>query len=284
MLELGIGADLVRGIGLVLWGLLAVALLVALFKPKTITGKVLCSLLVLCIFFGPMVPGAIAAHEYRQKYEKAKALFDERCKTAGEKIYRTVEGVEGIRLSNIRKSDVAGNSANQNWDEAGLPKENTGDGYIKSFLYWEQHQDKRNPRGYLSSYPSDLPGFNFVEAPAGDGQYITYTLDKSDKDNPKLLTAPLSKSPARYAISSKNISTAEDTAQWIAGVSIEVTDTKTNELMAKGVWYAFERGFGDTSGFRQPWGYAVTCPSWFGWDSARTRFFVDQILKPNQGK
>ena len=35
MLELGIGADLVRGIGLVLWGILALALLVALIKPKT---------------------------------------------------------------------------------------------------------------------------------------------------------------------------------------------------------------------------------------------------------
>ena len=268
-----------------------VAIALALWLPKTKGGKTIAGAIVLALAsifpiqgFQEYRVAKTAADDYKVRLANAQALFDERCKTAGEKIYRTVENVEGIRLLNIRKSDVAGNRANQNWDEAGLPNESTGDGYIRNFLYWEHDRDSRNSRGYLNSYPSKLPGFNFVEAPTGDSQYLTYTLDKSDKDRPKLLTAPLSKSNARYAVSSKNISTAEDTAQWIAGIAVEITDTKTNELIAKGIWYAFERGLGSTAGFRQPWGFAVTCPSWHSWDSARTRFFVDQVLKPIRGE
>jgi hypothetical protein len=106
MLELGVGADIVRGIGAILWGVLAIALLVALLTPKTILGKALSTLLVLAVFFGPMIPGAVRTHEHKQRYEKAKALFDERCKTAGEKIYRTVDNVEGITLLKLREEPI----------------------------------------------------------------------------------------------------------------------------------------------------------------------------------
>ena len=48
--------------------------------------------------------------EARTRYETAKAIFDERCKQAGEKIYRTTSGVEGITLLNIypRKPNIEG--------------------------------------------------------------------------------------------------------------------------------------------------------------------------------
>ena len=40
---------------------------------------------------------------YREKYAKAKALFEERCKTAGAVVRRTVKDVEGIQLLKIRE-------------------------------------------------------------------------------------------------------------------------------------------------------------------------------------
>ncbi len=43
------------------------------------------------------------AAEFR--YQTALALFEERCKTAGEKITRTVEGVEGVLLLKLRPKD-----------------------------------------------------------------------------------------------------------------------------------------------------------------------------------
>lgn len=36
-----------------------------------------------------------------EKYLAAKAVFDERCKDAGYKIYKTVEDVEGVTLLNV---------------------------------------------------------------------------------------------------------------------------------------------------------------------------------------
>ncbi|NCT84577.1 MAG: hypothetical protein GXC94_15615 [Comamonadaceae bacterium] len=40
---------------------------------------------------------------YREKYAKAKALFEERCKAAGVVIKRTVKDVDGIELTKIRQ-------------------------------------------------------------------------------------------------------------------------------------------------------------------------------------
>ena len=42
------------------------------------------------------------ADEYRARYQAAKAVFDEQCKQAGEKIYKTVDNVEGIMLLKVR--------------------------------------------------------------------------------------------------------------------------------------------------------------------------------------
>ena len=47
-----------------------------------------------------------AADIYKVRYAKAKALFDERCKTAGEKIYKTVGGVDGVFLTTVRPEKI----------------------------------------------------------------------------------------------------------------------------------------------------------------------------------
>ena len=55
-------------------------------------------------------PNTPEAREARTRYETAKAIFDQRCQQAGEKIYRTTSGVEGITLLNIypRKPNIEG--------------------------------------------------------------------------------------------------------------------------------------------------------------------------------
>src|ERR1700740_1337856 len=42
------------------------------------------------------------AEAMEEKYAKAKALFEERCKTSGVVVKRTVQDVEGIELTKIR--------------------------------------------------------------------------------------------------------------------------------------------------------------------------------------
>ena len=288
MLELGIGADLLRGIGLVLWGILALALLVALFKPKTITGKVLSSLLVLGIFFGPMVPGAIAAHEYRQKYEKAKALFDERCKTAGEKIYKTVENVNGVLLVNTRGNLHSGNTTDRDWEGAGFPGESSDKQYIIEFLYW--HTTKGDLEGSLHETRGDLKGYSFVEAKDNENLF-RYTLrDPSDFGPPsdpiagfafkKAIQTPA----ARYIVSYENIPDPEGRANWIAGGRVKVIDQKTDEILGEFTRYSFETGFGNTGGERSPWAFARQClaPS-YSREGGHIRRFVEQVIKPSQG-
>ena len=44
-----------------------------------------------------------AEKAYKERYAKAKALFEERCKTAGVVINRTVTDVEGIELTKVRQ-------------------------------------------------------------------------------------------------------------------------------------------------------------------------------------
>jgi len=44
--------------------------------------------------------------ERQARLQKAEAMFAERCKNAGEKIYRTVDDVEGIFLMKLRPSEI----------------------------------------------------------------------------------------------------------------------------------------------------------------------------------
>jgi hypothetical protein len=227
--------------------------------------------------------GTPSQQEFKERYAKAKALFDERCKTAGEKIYKTVEGVEAIQLLNIRQNDRPGAMDNPLWPDAALPRESFGDWYIKTFLFFENHDDKRSERGYLTNVASNLPGYKYVEIVVEDGKINRYELEKINTRSELTKTSTLQKS-TRYAIGFTNPMDYEDRKNWIAGTKITVTDTQTKEVIAERTSYAFEPGLGGKGGDRQPWGFAVTCPALSGWDGGRTRFFVDQVLKPIQGK
>jgi hypothetical protein len=143
LLELGVGADILRGIGWLIWLLIAVALGVAFTKPKTRLGKAVAVSLVLGVVASIFVPEAIRQYEHKQRYAKAKALFDERCKTAGEKIYRTVEGVEGFFLENPRRRIRNRDWADRDWIGAGFPGASGGGYYIMEFLFYN-HPPKNN--------------------------------------------------------------------------------------------------------------------------------------------
>jgi len=136
MLELGVGADIVRAISTTYWLLWVAAFAWALWKPKTKEGKTISTLLVLVVFL--LVPVRSMYQKiqrqkaYQARYEKAKALFDERCKTAGEKIYRTVDNVEGVVLKNTRGTYKHSNYADPAWPGAGFPGESVGNSRVPS--------------------------------------------------------------------------------------------------------------------------------------------------------
>ena len=107
----------------------------------------------------------------RARLQIAETMFQERCKTAGEKIHRTVENVEGIFLVKVRPSEI--NYSHQFVMDDPYGRDLGGDGYIESFIVGEyQATHKGTP---WPGSPTYL-GYGYVEAnDLKDGQRYRYT-------------------------------------------------------------------------------------------------------------
>ena len=270
---------ILQGIGWLYWLFVITALGFVVFKIKGRTKKIVCIVLVLGITVTPTVYLGWKRYQHEQvakaKLDVAMARFNELCKNAGEKIYRTVDDVEGIQLLNIRGEDGPRGMSNPIWPDAGLLDESGGEWYIRNFLMWEHHEDKRSLRGYLNEDVSELPGYQYVDVTKKDGTTLRYQFIKSN--GLKLSLDPIQGQLARYAVSYVNHIDPDDRKKWIAGTTVFITDTLSKEKIAEKTWYVVDRGQGSTAGFRAPWGYAQMCPNESGHGMYATRFFVDQM-------
>ncbi len=238
----------------------------------------------------------------QQQFSKAEILFKERCQSAGEKIYRTADKVDGIFLMKMRQTSNYGRQFEMD-DPYG--HDSTGDEYINSFLVG------RNQNGFLTrKEDAARHGYLYVEAlDPQEGKRYRYTgavrdvirisspLIGGDGKPFKTTAFVLDKTPAtgpqpRYGVTYDDISTPEDRDYWIAGSSLKVIDLKTNDVMAERIGYMMDRGQGSTAGGRSPWLLAAryACPE-FPMDGGRqtdqvgqTRNFVEKVLQPIQGK
>lgn len=117
--------------------------------------------------------------------QKAKALFDEKCRTvAGEKIFRAVPDVEGIVLLKVRPERSDKELADLMWPGAAFALESAGDWYITTFLGYEQtavpvgQPVTRESRGYITpdKRPNSRPGYRYVDIiDATDGKRYRVT-------------------------------------------------------------------------------------------------------------
>lgn len=271
-----------RGIGLMYWLLAAGALFAAIRLPSKRRSKSLWSVLAVAVFGYPVVSSAWHEYQARSRLKAATAHFEMRCKSAGERIYRTVENVDGILLLNVRPQRTAADLKNPNWADAALPHEYSGDWYIRTFLFWEHKEDKRSARGYINEHRTDLPGYHFVDVLERDGTIWRYKLAKTG--DIALSREPLKDKPARYAVSYANYLGQEDRRQWTAGTKVSIVDTETQETLAEKTWFSIETGQGNTTDFRAPWAFAKTCPPLEGTLGSSTRFFVDKVLIPQKGE
>ena len=256
-------------------------------------------LVVTVFFISPFAKDYLRMREYQAKqdefqarYNKAKAIFDERCKTAGEKIYHTAEGVEGITLLNVPQKYTHALIEDTMWEGAALPHSGGGDNYIRSFLNWEIYQKdekiKRalHPRPSMrpGSYDAVYPGYQYVDVRQNDNTYLRYRYpaDEDREDYRKMITEQLNEHPARYAVEFKPIIDPADRQYWVAGLTINVYDTKENILMASKTWYSMEPGQGNRNQ-RVPWAFADICPKFYAYEKDLIPLFVHQALKPKQG-
>ena len=254
--------------------------------------------------------GPRQAPQPTERQAKAIAMWQERCKTAGEKIHKTVDNVEGIYLMKVRPEKPNFSDQFKLDDPYGRDLVG-GYGYIESFVrgqYAATHvadqgqSTEKWPRGYAyveAQDPKDgqryrytggmkvvgqkditAPGIQFElrRNPNYDINNYAFVLDKSPQKTP----AP------RYGVTYDDISTREEREYWIAGSSLKVIDLQTNEVIAERIGYMVDRGQGNTSGGRSPWLFAAnnTCSNQFGNQQAssaqpyQATRFVEKVLKP----
>ena len=201
---------------------------------------------------------------------KAQAMFDQRCKRAGERIYQVVKGVDGVFLVKIRPKNI--NYGEQFLFSDPYGNDLGGANYIASFLRSNSHVGAESPPA-----PGSPPriGYSYVEAvdPA-DGRRYRYSgrIEEPWQTDKSYLRGYLKFSMGRalatggaprYGITYDDISTHEEREYWIAGSSLKIIDMLTNEVLAERVGYMIDLSQGSTERGRSPWLFAAehACPS-----------------------
>ena len=245
-----------------------------------------------------------AKAEARQKeYLESKAIFEERCKSAGEKIYQTVENVEGITLLNVPEDSPQSSLNDLMWEGAVFSWSGSEEEYVKEFLYWEIKDDDdsigqlqsvdprpsaRETQIRLWGHPTNMSkhrkayrGYRYTDVKQKDKRFLRYRFpdDKDRKDKETLLVHAIER-PSRYALEYKPIVDPADRKHWVAGVTVNIYDLQTKTLMATKTWYALNPSQGHAYQTDE-WSGVEACPD--EKDIQYVRFFVNRVIQPKQG-
>lgn len=247
----------------------------------------------------------------KSRLDAATAHFEMRCKSAGEKVVRTVDNVEGVVWVKWRdKRDVK-----DDFDQYKLfdpyGRDCAGDECIAQLLRlentagrFEREVEARKKRyRYVESIDdSDGKRYRYTgtmkPVPSWTPEAIEKYRKEKGTDIPDfsyhfaLERTSIDRYSARYGITWDDISTSEDRDHWIAGGSVNVIDLQTNQVIAERTGYMMDRGLGSTAGFRTPWAYArdVACPPFKRADgggafaSYRAHDFLFKVLQPAKGE
>ncbi|MBL8379470.1 MAG: hypothetical protein JNM79_16495 [Burkholderiales bacterium] len=292
MLELGVGADILRAAGWVYVGLALICGAAALIWTPKWWGKLIALVLVLGAFAYLPVTKHIEARDranaWKAKYEAVMAMFQKRCESAGEKITRVVENVEGIMI--LKPRPAKWNLEDQFELNDPYAGSMGGDSYIMDYLVGRTKSGKResslhtrNAFRYVDVVDAkDNVRYRYRGIPTSKGPHIPYfELVKSVAEGP----AP------RYGVTWADLSTKLDRENWIAGSSLQVIDTSSGEVIAERIGYMVDPGLGNRHNARAPWAFAAraACPAFeirsasrtIDYDS-RNGAFVYQVLKPHR--
>jgi hypothetical protein len=179
------------------------------------------------VFFGG--PIALSVGIYikavldRDEFEAARKVVNELCaKHGGDKIYKTVENVEGVFQMRARTNW----SGDQSW----------GDQYGMFDPWGAAQGDETEPVIELNCKGD---GYWFVEQPSGREPgappYRRRTYVKREKVDIHHLRS-------RYGYITQDLSTPQMRKRWIAGGRIKVIDLQTNEVLAERVGYFLTSG------------------------------------------
>jgi len=289
-----------------------VALGLALRLPKDKSTKALAAVMVTAVFGLPVLMlnqksqdaqkiVTTQKSEYMAKYEPAKAIFDKLCREQSAPIIkRTVADVEGVLLLKRRPAlggKVDEYDKDQFWAGAALFGERrAGDGDVEYFLI---DRDWYDPRAKLAGHrpvfvasirTRGTHGFRYVDVVATDGKSrnrVIARVDSTQNERPVTGIAftweETTNAAPRYAVTYEDNVDSELRKHWIAGTTIKVIDTGTNEIIGSQSYWRWDTGFGSTAGSRSPWPTAKEqCPR-LTENGTQTQAFVYSLLKAKQG-
>lgn len=237
---------------------------------------------------------------YQARYQPAYALFKKLCADAGDKVYRTAENVEGVRLLKVideKSQDVtveSGNPGSIMWEYAAIlgasgswetdsdnPKE-----YIETFMEYKDEIDPQSQTGPRTA-PTSGSRYDYVDVLQPDGSIVRYSggpfsYSPFQEHRRTLRKHPRPpKHPARYGVTFENNVDPALRRQGIAGTTIRVIDLKTNELMGERTTYVFDSSFGNAP-YDNGWLRAERCTDKHAEKTRqhKIRYFVERVLKP----
>ena len=235
------------------------------------------------IFFGGPILAFAAAYTRdtlaQKDFEAARKEVQELCaKNGGDKIYRTVENVEGVFQMRARNPDLEGQMQDQYgmidpWGAA------QGD-----FMNIPVPLSTRG-RGYL--FVEQQPGFGQPEGPPYRRTYLKPTGRKNGdkypgadyKDDPELNPQEIrvQKLRSRYGYLMEDLTTPEMRSKWIAGGRIKVIDLQTKEVLADRTGYFRAAGPSDKLKWAGSGAYSTDhmCPN-----HSHLGQFLVSVLKP----
>lgn len=268
-------------------------------------------LAVILVLFGTLPAlRMVAAVQAQYRYDATMALYQERCRGAGEKIHRTVEGVDGVVW--MRWRDKSLNFDDQYKLDDPYGRDCGGEYCIQALLRVTKGRERLPEVPHLAREPQG--GYAFVETTdPRDGRRYRYRAvikvvhlrtdeqmaeakRNSGRDADRevyglaLEREPIEAYTARYGITWDDVSTREDRDRWIAGGSLKAIDLTNKEVIAERVGYMVDRGQGSTAGDRSPWSwtsvYGPQCPALIDPASQSTRIgptqrFAWRVLQPS---
>ncbi|CAN5472539.1 hypothetical protein BH11PSE11_BH11PSE11_04960 [soil metagenome] len=296
-----------QGIGLLYWLLVSVILAVILIKVKGRVAKWLSVVAVLAIMVGPVALYVLKDHQERRqakaKLDAAMVHFEMRCRSAGEKIIKTIDNVDGIVWMKWRPDRVDRRAQFKLDDPYGT--DCLGEECIKRLLRVtkgaelnpEEAKQHGKSYGFVETLdPRDDRRYRYIAviksiSTRTPDQIEQYKQNSNGRDpGPNVYGFALERGvidqyTTRYGITWDDISTREDREKWIAGGSLKAVDLQTNEIIAERSGFLIDPGQGSTEGFRDPWGwaksYSIPCPR----ENEYTWTFATKIIRPSgQGK
>ena len=160
--------SVLNAVGILYWILALVGLVAALWQPRRWWGKAFAVAFILVGFGWMPIRMGWEAYEARERLDAATSMFELRCKTAGEKISRTIENVEGVVWMKWRPNEP--NYADQFKLDDPYGKDCSGEGCIGDLLRVAKGADL-NPQESANYSKAYL----FVDSTDPGGRVYRYT-------------------------------------------------------------------------------------------------------------